>query len=165
MFEKIDSVAENWDNSDLDIFVWQEHAPKPKQQSKKAVSKQSTAPKAPPRADAALTHPLLDMVAEKYWQNYSDWVRLILAIKSEFFNYKGMAIYYYNVEGYRTEDGLGDVVLEKLEQCQYTGTTMGTFHHYAKLSDPRRLLLPHERGTQRRRHRREASRVIHMPFW
>ena len=130
VFENKDSIIRNHDGY-LDEFDWNEFLGKPKPAEKK--KKTTIVENINKTKSKDVTHPLLDIIAPKYWSNYSDWIRLLSAIKNEFENYEEVAVHYSTrVAGYQDA---GDDVIEKLNQLEAGQITMGTIHHYAKISD------------------------------
>jgi hypothetical protein len=130
VFENKDSIITNHDGY-LDEFDWNEFLGKPKPVEKK--KKTTIVENINKTKSKDVTHPLLDIIEPKYWSNYSDWIRLLSAIKNEFENYEEVAVYYSTrVAGYQDA---GDDVIEKLNQLEAGQITMGTIHHYAKISD------------------------------
>jgi len=127
VFESVDSEIENYDDEGFDEFDWLVFRGKPEPKPKKNKNKQGE-----PNTD--LTHPLLDMIDVKYLDNYNDWLKIIWAIKTEFKNYKQVAIFYSRKA---RPDVTDEEVEEKLNECSTIGNlTMGTIRHYAKLSNP-----------------------------
>jgi len=129
VFENIDSVISKYDNNDYDEFDWEFYIGKPTQKTKDV--KTETVENV--NKSNMNTHPLLDMINYKYWSNYNDWIRLLSAIKNEFENYKQVAIHYSCVGAYQNNE---EDVIEKLEQLKAGPISMGTIHHYARISNP-----------------------------
>ena len=125
VFENIDSVISNYDANGYDDFDWEEYIGQP---SKRVETVKSETVKSNKN-----THPLLDMINIKYWTNYSDWIRLLSAIKNEFEDYEKVAIHYSCVGAYQNNE---DDVIDKLEQLKAGPISMGTIHHYARISNP-----------------------------
>ncbi len=143
VFEKVDSVITNYSGGILE-FDWAYHIgePKPKAKKKRVVTpKEKDIVLAPIKLNQ-MSHPMLEIIDDKYWENYADWFKLLSAIKNEFEDYENVATHYCCVGEYQNCE---DVVIEKLKEIKSGAISMGTIHHYAKLSNPNaylKMLIP-----------------------
>ncbi len=137
VFENIDSVMTNYDaTGGFDEFDWEGYIGKPSEKTKTTNNVKNEI------KSNDVTHPMLDMIDIKYWSNYADWFKLLSAIKNEFENYEQVACHYSCVGAYQNNEA---DVIEKLEQLEPGPISMGTIHHYARISNPdeyAKMLIP-----------------------